>query len=100
MEAITKLTCLTLKRDTFVDVLGPLQELMRRQKSPEEVASRLMKLEAKGTPSHLPAEVNVRLHNQTKNGRESMEVIHAKGHLDEVRELRKGGTKLEGEQGC
>lgn len=95
VEAITRLTCLTLKRDTFVEVLGPLEQLMRREKSPEVVTTRLMKLEAKGTPGHLPAEVHVKRRKRGKNGQESMDVIRAKGHLDEVKELRKGGTKLE-----
>lgn len=96
VEAITDLACLALKRETFVDILGPLEELMRREKSPEVCTTRLLKLEAKGTPSHLPAEVRVKRRKHTKNSMESWETIHARGHLDEVKELRKGGTKLEG----
>ena len=34
MEAYTKLVCLTLKRDTFTEILGPLEQLMTREKSP------------------------------------------------------------------
>lgn len=35
MKAVTKLTCLTLKRDTFVEILGPLERIMAREKSPQ-----------------------------------------------------------------
>lgn len=94
VEAITGLTCLALKRDTFVDILGPLEDLMRREKSPEVCTTRLLKLEAKGTPSHLPAEVNVKRRKRTKNSTETWEIVRARGHLDEVRDLRRGGTKL------
>lgn len=34
VEAYTKLICLTLKRDTFTEILGPLEQLMTREKSP------------------------------------------------------------------
>jgi cGMP-dependent protein kinase 2 len=33
VEAYTKLVCLTLKRDTFTEILGPLEQLMTREKS-------------------------------------------------------------------
>lgn len=35
MEAYTKLVTLALNRDTFVEILGPLEELMAREKSPQ-----------------------------------------------------------------
>ena len=35
VEAVTKLVCLTLKRDTFVEILGPLEKIMAREKSPQ-----------------------------------------------------------------
>jgi len=35
VEAVTKLSCLTLKRDTFVEILGPLEKIMAREKSPQ-----------------------------------------------------------------
>lgn len=57
MEAITRLVCLTLKRERFVEMLGPLEQLMAREKSPQAVTQRLMKLQTKGTPAHMPAEV-------------------------------------------
>ena len=57
VEAITRLVCLTLKRERFVEMLGPLEQLMAREKSPQAVTQRLMKLQTKGTPAHMPAEV-------------------------------------------
>jgi len=93
IEAITDLTCLALNRDTFVDILGPLEDLMKREKSPEVVTSRLLQLETKA-PSHLPAEINVRRLKRLRHGAETWEMVRAKGHMDEVRELRKGGVKL------
>ncbi len=35
VEAYTKLTCLTLKRATFTELLGPMEKLMTREKSPQ-----------------------------------------------------------------
>ena len=35
VEAYTKLVCLTLKRETFTEILGPLEQLMSREKSPQ-----------------------------------------------------------------
>ncbi|CAD7705322.1 unnamed protein product [Ostreobium quekettii] len=93
VEAITELTCLALNRETFVDILGPLEDLMRREKSPEVITTRMTQLETKA-PSHVPAEVNVRRQKRSRNGTETWEMVRAKGHLDEVKELRKGGVKL------
>jgi hypothetical protein len=58
VEAYTKLVCLTLKRDTFAEILGPLEQLMAREKSPQIVAQKMAKLQPRG--SHVqrpPAEV-------------------------------------------
>jgi len=35
VEAYTKLVCLTLRRDDFTQILGPLEKLMTREKSPQ-----------------------------------------------------------------
>lgn len=59
IESVTKLVCLTLQRQTFVELLGPLQDLMAREKSEEVVSQRMTKLMNKGTPSNRPAEVFV-----------------------------------------
>ena len=41
-----------------------------------------------GTPTHLPAEVLVKRRKRLRGGAESWEVVRARGHLDEVLELR------------
>lgn len=63
MEAQTRLICLTLRREVFVDILGPLEQLMTREKSPQVITQRLLKLQTKGTPTHMPAEVCTHAHN-------------------------------------
>lgn len=83
--------CLTLDRGTFTSVLGPLQQLMTREKSPAVVTQRLMKLQSRGGPSRVPAEVMVRRRRHSRSkGADVWEVIRARGHLDEVLELRGG----------
>ena len=61
MEAQTRLICLTLRREVFVEILGPLEQLMTREKSPQVITQRLLKLQTKGTPTHMPAEVQAPL---------------------------------------
>ncbi|EFN51455.1 hypothetical protein CHLNCDRAFT_49225 [Chlorella variabilis] len=91
VEAVSALVCLTLGRATFTAVLGPLQQLMSREKSPAVVTQRLMKLQSRGGPSRVPAEVMVRRRRRSKSkGTDVWEVIRARGHLDEVLELRSG----------
>ena len=41
-----------------------------------------------GTPAHLPAEVLVKRKKRVRGGAETWEVVRARGHLDEVQELR------------
>lgn len=55
VEAQTRLVCLTLRREVFVEILGPLEQLMTREKSPQVITQRLLKLQT--TPTHMPAEV-------------------------------------------
>jgi hypothetical protein len=43
---------------------------------------------AQGTPTHLPAEVLVKRKKRLRGGGETWEVVRARGHLDEVQELR------------
>ena len=45
VEAYTKLVCLGLKRDTFTEILGPLEQIMAREKSPQVVAQKMAKLQ-------------------------------------------------------
>ena len=88
VEALTDLVCLTLDRATFTAVLGPLQQLMSREKSPAVVTQRLMRLQSRGGPSRVPAEVLVRRQRRSRSrGTDVWEVIRARGHLDEVLEL-------------
>lgn len=94
VEAYTKLVCLTLKRDTFTEILGPLEQLMTREKSPQVVAQKMAKLQPRGQHVHRPpAEVLIKRKKKGRNG-DAWEVVRARGHLDEVQELRKGGTKV------
>jgi cGMP-dependent protein kinase 2 len=82
------LVCLTLDRATFTAVLGPLQQLMSREKSPAVVTQRLMRLQSRGGPSRVPAEVLVRRQRRSRSrGTDVWEVIRARGHLDEVLQL-------------
>lgn len=90
VEAQTKLICLTLRRDVFVEILGPLEQLMTREKSPQVITQRLLKLATKGTPTHMPAEVLIKRRKRGRGGVDSWEVVRARGHLDEVQELKSG----------
>ncbi|KAL6746691.1 kinase-like domain-containing protein [Haematococcus lacustris] len=93
VEAHTKLVCLTLKRETFTEILGPLEQLMTREKSPHVVAQKMAKLQPRGSHVLRPhADVLIKRKKKGRNG-DSWEVVRARGHLDEVQELRKGGTK-------
>ncbi|KAI8465523.1 MAG: cyclic nucleotide dependent protein kinase [Monoraphidium minutum] len=99
VQAHTKLTCLALAREEFVQLLGPLQKLMEREKSPQVIAQRLSKLATfkRHGASHgrQPAEVLIKRRKRGRNGEPAWEVVRARGHLDEVQELRRGGSKLE-----
>ena len=48
-----------------------------------------MKLQTKGTPSRVPAWVHIKRRKRNKRGQPFWEVVHAKGHLDEVQALSK-----------
>lgn len=104
VEAKTKLVCLTLDRKTFVEVLGPLEDIMNREKSPEVctmgphdgptltrypqlTATKMLKLVGQGHPPHIPADVVI------KNADNPKDVVRARGHLDEVLELKQVAGK-------
>lgn len=99
VQAHTKLTCLALGREEFVQLLGPLQKLMEREKSPQVIAQRLSKLATfkRHGAGHgrQPAEVLIKRRKRGRNGEPAWEVVRARGHLDEVQELKRGGSKLE-----
>lgn len=48
----------------------------------------LIALDEQGTPAHLPAEVLVKRKKRIRGGAETWEIVRARGHLDEVQELR------------
>ena len=41
-----------------------------------------------GTPAHVPAEVLVKRRKRVRGASETWEIVRARGHLDEVQELR------------
>ncbi|PNW74512.1 hypothetical protein CHLRE_12g493250v5 [Chlamydomonas reinhardtii] len=92
VRALTPLVCLTLDRRTFVAVLGPLQDIMAKEKSPEVVNQRMAKLKPQGSAAHRRpvAEVIIKYDAARRS-------IVCDGHLDEVVELRRGGQKMAAE---
>lgn len=60
------------------------------------VTQRLMKLETKGSPLHLPAEVIIRRRKRVRTATgassDTWEMVRARGHLDEVEELKAAAT--------
>eukprot|EP00208_Stichococcus_sp_RCC1054_P000748 CAMPEP_0206148736 /NCGR_PEP_ID=MMETSP1473-20131121/37408_1 /ASSEMBLY_ACC=CAM_ASM_001109 /TAXON_ID=1461547 /ORGANISM="Stichococcus sp, Strain RCC1054" /LENGTH=739 /DNA_ID=CAMNT_0053546159 /DNA_START=267 /DNA_END=2486 /DNA_ORIENTATION=- len=92
VEALTELTVLCLGRAQFTELLGPLQDIMQRDKSPQVVGQRLMKLDTKSAVAGAPAEVIIRRLKKSRNSSgqvtESWEMIRARGHLTEVQNLR------------
>jgi hypothetical protein len=61
------------------------------------IAQRLSKLgtfKKSGAPERQPAEVLIKRRKRGRNGDITWEMVRARGHLDEVLEMRKGGTKL------
>ena len=70
---------------------------MSREKSPQVVAQKMAKLQPRGSSARMAAEVLIKRKKKGKNGAETWEVVRAKGHLDEVQELRKGGSLTIGE---
>lgn len=87
--AVTTLVCLTLDRENFKMLLGPLESLMARQKSPQVVGAKLMKLASGGIPSQQQAMVNIKRRRYSKSQEQWVwELVQAVGHLDEVLELK------------
>ena len=84
----TDLVCMVLDKTTFTEVLGPMEEIMKREKSPQVVHQKLRKLANKGSPTRVPAEVIIR---RAGGGQE----VRARGHLDEVLELKETLDKAE-----
>jgi cGMP-dependent protein kinase 2 len=99
--AVTRLVCLTLGRDDFISMLGPLEALMAREKSPQVVGARLMKLASRGGPSRQQALVHIKRRRYSRSqGQWVWELVRAVGHLDEVLELKTAAAAAaEGEGG-
>eukprot|EP00210_Caulerpa_lentillifera_P004593 g4383.t1 len=112
VESITVLTCLTLRRETFVELLGPLEDIIIRQKAADVTESRLQLLNNRGAPGNVEAEVRIRKRvkatkggggGQNSNGGEQpvrFETITAIGHYEEIAQLLQGGTKVVNEGGA
>ncbi|KAI8470474.1 MAG: kinase-like domain-containing protein [Monoraphidium minutum] len=93
VAAVQETVCLTLDRDTFVEILGPMDDIMAEAKSAKASMARMARLKPRGSAaaaSRPRADVRILVRGP---GGSSHEVV-ATGHLDEVQELAKGGTKL------
>lgn len=87
--AVSKLVCLTLDRENFIQLMGPMEQLMAREKSPHVVGARLMKLASQGGPSRQQAMVHIKRRRYSRTqGQWVWELVKAVGHLDEVLELK------------
>ena len=64
VKALTDLVCLTLTRQTFVKILGPLQDLMAREKSDEVVQQRMTKLLKQSRNAQMVAKVVIRRYSK------------------------------------
>jgi len=93
VRAVGQLTVLSLDRATFTAVLGPLQDIMKQEKSAEAVNQRMAKLKPKGSAALRRPGAEVVIKTATP-GRDGKNLVVAHGHLDEVQELKRGGTKL------
>eukprot|EP01026_Neomeris_dumetosa_P082721 TRINITY_DN94946_c0_g1_i4.p1 TRINITY_DN94946_c0_g1~~TRINITY_DN94946_c0_g1_i4.p1 ORF type:complete len:388 (+),score=55.13 TRINITY_DN94946_c0_g1_i4:199-1362(+) len=89
VEATTKLTCLTLRRATFNQILGPLSDIMQREKSEDITKQRLGALEKRGTASRSKPGMAIvkRTKFNPKTGAEQEEVVKIKGHQDEINSI-------------
>ncbi len=88
VTAVLDTTCLVLDRDTFVELLGPLDAVMKEEKSAANSALRMGLLKPRGARPRAEVLVNV------KTASRGYVKVVASGHLDEVQELVQGGTKM------
>jgi len=107
VKAVTQLVTLTLDRQTFIAVLGPLQDIMAKEKSAEVVSQRMAKLKPQGSAAmrRPPADVILKYpassaaaaaaaSSGTPLSPSLLSQVVCQGHLDEVMELKRGGQKL------
>jgi len=92
VKASTELVVLSLDRATFTNVLGPLQDIMNKEKSAEATNQRMAKLKPKGSAALRRPHATVVL--KVPGAAAGKDTISANGHLDEVQELKRGGTKM------
>jgi len=76
------LVCLALDQKTFTNILGPLSEIMKREKSPAVTEQKLR--QAEGKPSSAPADVIL----IRTDGRGVQHRVKCRGHLDQVMEIK------------
>jgi cGMP-dependent protein kinase 2 len=89
--ASTPLVVLALDRGTFTAVLGSLEKIMQREKSAEVVKHRLIRLASGAVPARVGCEVLVKRVRRRSTGQMVSETVRARGHLDEVLELKMEG---------
>jgi cGMP-dependent protein kinase 2 len=98
VSAVQESVCLTLDRDTFVEILGPLDKVMAEAKSETASQQRMALLKPRGSAA-AAARPRADVLLQVKAGG-GHTVVNASGHLDEVQELVKGGSKLGSAEGA
>lgn len=95
--AHTDVTCLMLGRHQFTELLGPLENIMNRDKSQEVTKQKLDKLDINNTGGGERAEVVLRRLKKTRTSsgsiQESWEMVRCIGHLSEVQNLQDGTAK-------
>lgn len=86
--ADTDLVCLKLDKQNFDTFIAPMKDLLLKEKSPQMIGARLMKIASFGGPSRQPAMVQIkRKRYSNSQGRWVWEMVRAVGHLDEVWDL-------------
>jgi len=79
-------------RDTFTEILGPLDKVMQEAKSETASQQRMALLRPRGSAAaSARPRADIELKVKTQQG---FVPTTASGHLDEVQELAKGGTKM------
>ncbi|KAI8464570.1 MAG: kinase-like domain-containing protein [Monoraphidium minutum] len=99
VAAVQETVCLTLGRDTFVEILGPMDKIMAEAKSETASQQRMALLKPRGSAAAAARpRSDIRIRVRQPGG--ASRLVIATGHLDEVQELAKGGTKLGGQGGA
>lgn len=92
VTAVHETVTLSVDRDTFVEILGPMDEIMKEAKSETASQQRMALLKPRGSAAAAARpRADVRIRVRSGGG---ANLVVASGHLDEVQELAQGGTKL------